>query len=807
MRGIRSDIGFAFRSVTGRPGLATAMILVLALAIGANTVIFSIFDGVVLKALPYPAPERVVSVWETDREAGIYRNQVSSGNYLDWRDRNRSFEAIGAYQGGHPVTLDADGTPLRIRAVPITPSVLDVLRVPPAIGSAFPAESSSAPDQNTVLLSHRFWRSQLGGDPGLVGEILRIEGGSFQVLGIMPEDFRFPDRGADVWVPRYMGADARQNRKSHNLQVVARLAPGVTLEQARADMRRLADEIHEEHPAFMQGFGTSVLSLHDDLVAGSRDMLWMLMSAVGLVLLIACVNLANLMLARQVARDQEFSLRRALGATPTRIARLVTAEALIYGVCGGALGVGLAHAGLDLVLALAPSGIPRLEEVRLDGGIIAFTTAITLVSILLIALLPAFRTLRADDSGHLHEGGRGQAGSPMRWRRGLVVSEVALTCLLTVAAGLMVRSNIALINEDPGFRTSDITTVSVSLPDSRYPGSQEQIIALQQMREALESVPGVEAVTGVPELPAGGAGNTYSYVVEGQPRSGPNPREKPVPMRAVLESFFDTMEVALLAGRAFSPRDRTDGRPVTVVNRSFAEQHWPGQDPLGRRISFDGHEGPWLEVVGVVEDTRHIRVHQEARPTFYIPFSQKRWDWMAWMSFLIRTAPGTEVDTDSISHAIWSVDDALALGPVRSLEAVLAESNSTRRASMAVLVSFGVLGLVLSVIGVYGVLSYSVSSRFAEYGVRKAVGASSWRILGHVLGNAAILVLVGLGLGGLAAMAASRYLAGQLYGIQALDPVTFFLAPALLALAAVTASLIPAQRAARINPLEALRHE
>lgn len=807
MNGLRQILGGFRRLLLNAPGFSTAVVVTVALGIGATTAVFSVFHAVLLDPLPYREADRLVALWETDESRGDDRNPVSSGNYLDWRDHAGVFDSIGAYSWNWPLTLGAAGAPVRITATRVTPSVFETLGVAPVIGQPLSADNLQQSDERWALISQAFWQAHFGGDPEIIGQTVRLDESDVRIAGVMPAGFDFPSPQTRIWLPVRFDEEDRQSRQSHQWRVVARLGNGITVAQAQERMSALAADIAREHPEHMENFGVNVVPLHKDVVRHAEATLWILMAVVTLSLLIACVNAAGLMLARLIGQRHELAVRGALGAGRTRIAGHVLGECLFLGFLGATLGIVIAVYGIRFLVAVGPAEMPRLALAGINAPVLAFGLLATLATLFMVGLLPALRAARTEPSRALAAGARVGGGRTLALRRALIVTEIAMACVLTIGAGMLVHSFVRMMNVDTGFRGDGILLASVSLPDSRYPENPEQLRFFGEALTQLDALPGVESVAGTPEPPLMGPNNTFSYMIEGRPRPGADPREDPIPLRAVTPGYFRTMGISLLSGRAFDDRDRADSPGVMVVNESFARRHFPAGDAVGKRITRKGTEGPWREIVGVVSDTRHYGLDQPVMPAMYIPIAQKPWSWMSWIVFTIRGEPGRQVSPDAIRDAIWRVDDQVAVGNIRSLEDLQDESNARRRFVTYMLTGFGILATFLSVVGVYGILSYTVLQRTGEFGLRMALGADRTAITSQVLGAGARLTLLGLTIGLAGAAAFAQALKSQLFQVSTLDPVSFLAAPMLLLMAALVAGLIPAFRAAGTSPAEALRYE
>lgn len=805
------DLRFALRQLRRRPGFAAVAVLTLALGIGATTAIFSVAHSVLFRPLPLPQPDRLVMVWESNPEPGWNeRNVVSSGNFMDWRDQATVFEGMAAFSWRYGVGLiGGDGEPERVMARRGSPDLFRVLGVSPALGHGFGSTGESAVSGPRAILSHGLWTRRFGADPGIVGRTVTVNENPVTVIGVMPQEFRVPVVEADLWFPVVFDEEDRQSRKSHQWQVVGRLSDGTTLEQARSEMQAIAERQRERFPQFMAGFDTRVIPFRADMVGQASDLVLILLGVVVVVLLIACSNVANLLLARTAAREREVAVRGALGASRGRLARQLLTEGAVLALLGGAAGVTLAAGGTDLLVALAPSDIPLIEQARIDGTVLAFAAGASLLSTLLFALAPALRASRSDPQESLRTApDRAGGGRDSALGRAVLVAEVALSVLLLAGAGLLVRSFVQLQEVDPGFQAENLLAVSLDLPRSRYSGTEDHVSFYRSVIGRIEEIPGVVSAAGTPEPPIIGFNNTFSFVVEGRPRPGPDPREDPVEVRAVTPGYLRNLGIPLVAGRGIEERDRADAPRVAVMNQSLARKYWPDGDAVGKRINFDeDRSGPWWTVVGVAADTRDAGLEEPPSPALYIAHAQKRWSWMSWMTLLVRTAGAPGSVSGAVEAAVHEQDDHLPIHRLAPVTELFAESQARRRFATGLLGGFAALALLLGAVGIYGVISYSVARRRREIGIRMSLGAARRRIARHVVGDALRVAGVGAGLGLLGALILTRFLEGLLYAVPPRDPVTLAAAAAVIGVVAVVASWLPARRAMGLEPVEVLRAE
>ena len=818
---LMNDVRYAVRVLRKSPSFALATVSTLALAIGATTAIFSVVQGVLLRPLPYREPDRLVRVWEV-RPRGSERNVVSAGNYLDWRDRARTFEAVGAYSGTYPMALTGDGDPLSVTVSRMTPSALAALGVEPQAGRLFSDDEGKDGAPPAALLSDALWRQRFGADPGIVGRAIVLSGEPFTVVGVMRPDFRFPAPDIETWIAQQFGENDRAERRSHNYGVVARLKQGLSMDGAAAEMRTVAQQITAEQPAFMTGWGVNVVPLHADIVDDARPLIVVLFGVVIGVLLVACANLANLTLARATSRLHEIAVRSALGASRARIAAQLLTESLVLAGIGGAAGLVVVALTLNTLIAAVPDEIPLLAEVRLDPVVLMFATGITVLSAVLVGLLPALRAggawYEASASSNLwHEAlasSRGSSGGARasRIRGALVVAQVALALVLLVGAGLLVRSFIRLNTIDHGFRPDGLVAISLDIPRVRYSDRGAQSRFYERVLDRVRALPGVAAASTTSGAPASRSAMTFSFAIEGRPVTNPSGREDPVPLRAVMPDYFRTLGIPVIRGRAIETTDREDAPPIVLFNEALAKRFWKsGDEAVGRRISFVGPGGPWYEIAGVVGDTRDEGLDQPAPPAVYVPYAQRReqWAWLTFQTLVVRAQPGQEPADllPSIRGALRELDPTLPLQTVRTVTQLYAENAARRRFAMQLTAGFAALALLLGAIGIYAVVAYSVAQRRREIGIRLALGAQPRAVARQIVRGALGLASVGAVLGVLSALGVTRFLETLLFGVEPTDAATFAGMAALLLAIATVAAWVPARRAMRVDPVEALRTE
>jgi putative ABC transport system permease protein len=803
-----NDVRFALRTLLKAPGFTAIAVATLALGIGATTAIFSAVNGVLLRPLPYPEADRLSVVWLNNAQEGIERDVTSYPTYLDWREAP-SYGAMAGYSGTVG-TITGDGDAEQYAGAWVTGEFFRVFGVAPALGRALDDEHTRAGNEQMVVLSHGLWTRRYGGDPGVLDRSVLINGSSRQVVGVMPQGFAYPE-GADFWMPIAPDAESwqqtTQSRGSLWLSVVGRLREGATAEVASAELAGIMARLEEEG-LNAGGNGAFVEPLRDTIVGSMRQPLLILLGAVGFVLLIACANVANLMLARGASRRRELAVRAALGASGGRLARQALVESLVLGAMGGVAGVVVAVGGTAALVALGPSELPRLDGVRVDAVVVAFATLVALATGLVFGLAPAWDAGRTGLATGLRDADRSATGGRVaRLRPVLVVVEFALALVLLVGAGLLVRSFAALQAVDPGFRTEQVLSFRVSTGAASYPEPAHVRNFQGSLLERLGAIPGVEAATGITTLQLARLPNMSPVAIEGQPAPGDGDAVTSVTSDFVAPGFFRAMGMPIVRGRGFEPTDVAGGPQVVVVNETFVRRFLPGETPLGRRFTRGDPEDPdavWQTIVGVVADSRRSGLTMPIRPEAYRPTSQVA---PRSMEVLVRTAGPPLAIVPQVRAVLRELDPNLALAQLRTVEAAMADALAARRFVMTLLATFAAVAVALAAIGIYGVLAYLVGQRTRELGIRMALGADRRAILGLVLRQSGRHVLPGVVLGVGGALALTRVLRSQLVDVSPGDPLTFGAVTALLVAVALLASWIPARRAARVEPAVALREE
>jgi putative ABC transport system permease protein len=799
------DLRFGVRMLRRNPLTTVLALLILTLGIGANTAIFSVISGVLLEPLPLPRPERVIRIMDSAPRHGFPRFSSSAPNYRDWRDQNHSFATFDAYSVEH-FNLTGGSRPSAVDGSAVTGNFFRTLGLEPLHGRFFHPEDDRPGAEPVAVLSAELWHAYFGGDPSVVGRRIQVDGRYRTVVGITRGSFSFPT-DARIWLPLALDY-AKESRGAHQLGVLGRLRPGVTLAQAQAEMSAIASHLERQYPDSNTGWGVELMALQDRLVEDVRPALALLQRAVWVVLLIACANVANLLLARMTARGREITLRAVLGAGRRRLIRQVVAESVVLFLAGGALGLLLAWSGTRALLALKPDAVPRAETVGLDGRVLLYTLLLSLATGALVGLVPALAAAGGRLGESLKEGGRAVAGGGRRhWlRNGLVVAEVALALVLLIAAGLLLRSFSRLQGVRPGFESRGVMTAVLSLPDVKYPSERQQALFFEQLMERVRALPGVTAAATVYPLPLSGHNFVLQFDVAGRPR--PSPTEVPrADVVVVTPDYFRAMTIPLLAGRVFTVQDRIGSQPVILVNRTMAGKIWPGESPLGKRISFGGPPGgppAWLTVVGVVGNVRAGELSKEAVSQVYQPALQQP---LPETALVLRTAEPPERLVAPVRQVVQALDRELPLDRVQTLDAVVAQSLATNRVKTLLIGLFGALALLLAAVGIYGLVSYSVAQRTHEIGIRVALGAGRGAVQRMVIGQGMGLVLIGLAAGLAASLAVGRLVASQLYQVSPVDPWTYTGVPLALAAVALAANWLPARRATRVDPLTALRAE
>ena len=806
------DVKYSLRRLQQSPAFTTVVILTLALGIGANTAIFSVVNAVLLRPLAYREPERLVTInhFYNSPQLNFLEAPVSNIGFRDYRDKTRSFESVAVETGWNP-NLTGTGDPERVNGARVSGDYFRTVGIAPEIGRVFGRDEDEQGKNQVIVISDGMWRRVFAADPRVAGKTVELNGRSFTILGVMPPEFKsFFNSNADLWTPLALSADAYDPRNYTNeyLNLTARLKPGVSLAQAQSEMRDFAEQLKKLYPNSLgKQWSLKVKSL-DELATGKiRPALLVLLGAVGFVLLIACANVANLLLARAAVRMKEVAIRSALGADRASLVRQLLTESVMLSLLGGAVGLGIAYWSVRSLRASLPN-LPRAEEIGLDANVLGFTILVALVTGVLFGLVPALQTSRANLQETLKEGGRtGSADFSGRTvRRVLVVGEVALALTLLVGAGLLIKSVGRLQSINPGFESDHIVTFNVALPPLRYANDTVRVQFYDAMLARLAQVPGVKSVGSTSTLPFSGGWSTGSFDIEGY-TPGANQPGPWGDIRLASPGFFQSLGVPLKAGRAFTTADRFDGQRVAVIDEQFVKKYFQGQNPIGKRITFGappGKQPDYITIVGVVGHVMQEGLDAEPRIQLYLPYMQRP---NGSMSAAVRTTGDPLALVGALRAAVRSVDKDMPISGVRTMDDMIGVSLGQRRLSMLLLGAFSGIALLLASIGIYGVMSYSVAQRTRELGIRMALGAARQRVLALVVGQGMALAAAGIAIGLLGAFALTRLLGTQLYSVSATDPSTFVLVAVVLASIALLASLVPALRATRVDPIVALRDE
>lgn len=797
------DLRYGARLFRRSPGFAAASVITLALAIGANTAIFSVVSAL-LVPFPFDDLDRIVTVWESAADSP--RNEVSAANFFDWRAQNQVFEHVAMYRWWS-VNLTGVDTPEKVQGFQITANLFDVLGVAPAFGRGFTPEEEEPGRDRVVILTHGFWQRRFGADPDILGRSILLDGIMRTVVGVMTRDYKFP-AGVEVLAPLALTPQEIRSRRFHTYLTVARLKPGVSVRQARADMEAIAARLEQQYPQSNSGWGVAVFPLVDDTVRESRPVLVVLTGAVGFVLLIACANIANLLLGRGARREKEIAIRAALGAGRRRIIRQLLTESIILASMGGAAGLLLALAGVQALKPALPAEIvpfiPGWAEIGIDGHVLAMTAALSLLTGLAFGLVPALSTSRLDLNATLKEGGKSPSRTSHRMGRTLVIAEIAVSLVLLIGAGLMIKSFLRLIDTPAGFNPENALTMEILLPNAKYQEESRRADFFRRLLERVGALPGVEAAGAVSHLPLGGSNASAGFLIEGRPEPPPG-QELNGRYRVCSPAYFRALGITLLQGRAFTEQDQPGSTPVVIVNETLARRHWPNENAIGKRIRFYGNpkSNPWMTIVGIIRDVKHT-LDGEVKPEYYLPHAQDPWGSMV---LVVRTADEPARLAAAVRSEVLALDKDQPVSLIRTMEQVREQSVIVQRFATLALGIFAGLALTLAMVGIYGVMSYAVAQRTHEIGIRAALGADAGAVLRLIIKQGMTLTLAGVAIGFGGAFALTRLMESLLYEVTATDPTTFALVAMLLTALALAACYIPARRAVKVDPIAALRCE
>ena len=802
---MRTDIREAFRSLRAAPGFTAVVTLTLALAVGVTATLFSVLYGVLLRPLDYADPDRLVALFESNERIGQPEAEVALATWLDWRAWNSSFAELGAwrYRG---FTLSGEGDPERIASVETTPSVFEVLGVGPALGRTFRPEEERRGHERLAILSYGAWTRRFGQRQDILGRVLRLDDQPYEIVGVMPESFQFPagDRTVELWTPITYDLSALASRPHRMYGAIGRLAPGRTIAQAREDLRRVAARVEAENPTSNAGWGTKLVPAHEQIVGNVRGTIWVLFGAVVLVLGIACANVANVVLARSARTAHDFAVRAAFGAGRWTLVRRSVVETTMLAAAGAAAGVGLAWVGVRALRGLVPANVPRAESIGLDPAVLGFAAVVAALAGVLFGLVPALRAMRPNVLDVLQDSSRGSMGSRGGRRLAdlMVVAEVALALVLVIGAGLLIRSFVQLTAVDPGFRTSGVVATDVVLPQNRYPGGPPKIRFFLTLLEQVRAMPGVASAGAVSVLPMSPLGNDFSldFTIAGLESRSPSERPRAA-YRGVLPGYFETMGIALRQGRSFDDFDGRDSGPrVAVINDTLARRYFDGLDPIDKRVRMPMAGD--LQIVGVVADTRQGGLGDAPGPQIYVPYFQLA---LSEMQIVIATDLSAADIASRMRAAVARQDPQLPLAAVSAIEDLVSASIAQPRFNMALLAGLALSAALLAAVGVYGVVTYSVTRRTGEIGIRMALGADARLTFTDVVTGALRVVAVGVVVGLTAAAILSQWVRALLFGVSPIDLMTYVVAGSTLVALGLAAAAIPALRASRIDPVRAIR--
>ena len=812
MQTLWQDLRYGFRTLMRKPGYTIVAIIALALGIGANTAIFSVVNSILLRPLAYHDPERLVVINHDYPKINL-KASVSAIGYTHYRDNAKSFESVAATTGGN-FNLTGGGDPERLNGAPVTHNFFSVLGARPALGRLFLPEEDQPGKNKVVVLSHSFWQRRFGGDPGIVNKNIMLNDENYSVVGVMPPSFQFGrevGQVVDLWTPIAFTPEQLSYNSLTNeyLFVIARLKPGVMIQQAQAELDTIAGNLRQQYlpwAATRSEWGLTLDSLRELVIGGIRRSLWILMGIVGLVLLIACANVANLLLARAADRQKEIAIRAALGAGRWRIVRQLLTESALLAVTGGLVGLLLAYIGIGALVKINEVQIPRAYEIGLDWRVLAFTLSVSLLTGFIFGLIPALQSSKADLHETLKEGGRTGSSGARSWvRNTLVVLEMALALVVLVSAGLLMRSFWRLQQVNPGFAPQNVLAMSLGLPATKYREPAQRANFYQELLQRIRALPGVQSAGATSILPLSGNNSSGSFRIEG--RVVPQGQSSPHGDRwAATTDYFSTMKIPLIRGRYFDDRDTMESQPVAIIDETMQRKYWPNENPVGKRITFQSRQNNpiWREIVGIVGHVKHQGLEGESRVQYYIPHTQVQ---NASMNLVVRASVDPSSLTGGVRATISSLDKDLPVFRVKTMEQYVIDSMAQRRFAMTLIGIFAAVALALAAVGLYGVLSYSITQRSHEIGIRMALGAQVRDVLRLVVGQGMLLALAGVILGNIAAFMLTQLMANLLFDVKARDPLTFASIALLLILVALVACFVPARRATKVDPIVALRYE
>ncbi len=807
MDSLFKDLRYSLRVLLKNPGVSLIAVIALALGIGANTAIFSVVNSLVLRPLPFHEVERIAAVYEEVRSDGNDRHELTVANYLDLRAQNQTFEHLALYRWWS-VNLTGTGEPERLQGYLVTANLPDALGMKPALGRGFLPDEDQAGKPKSVILTHGLWQRRFGGDTNIIGQTIGLNGVAHTVVGVMPPEFNYP-RGVELIAPFEFTPQFSAGRGSHAYLALGRLKPGVAVEQAQNDLSDIARRLEQQYPNENTGRGVKIYPLLADTVRLYKAAAFVLMAAVGFVLLIACANVANLLLARASVRFKEVAIRMAMGANRRRIIQQLLTESVILALIGGVLGVLLAIWGVSALKATLPAEVfqfvPGINHLAVNRQALLFTLALSVLTGLLFGITPAMQASKPDLNETLKEGGKTSAGGKRHRLLGaLVVSEVALSLMLLIGAGLMMKGFLNLLKTNPGFQGDNVLTMNLLLPRAKYPEAPQRTDFYQELLRKVSSLPGVESAAVVNYLPLGMSNSSNSFLIEGRPAPPPG-QEWNGRYRVCSPQYFETLGITLLKGRAFNQQDNADAPRVAIINETLAKRFWPAEDAIGKRIRFDGEpeQNPWMQIVGVIADVRHD-LNSPMRPEYYLPHAQDPWNSMV---LVARTSAEPTALTPAIRHEVLAIDRDQPVFDIRTMQQVRERATIMHRFSASLFGLFAAIALLLAAVGIYGVMSYQVSQRTHEIGVRLALGASRGNVLTMVIRRGMLLAVFGMGIGLIGAAGIAKALKALMAELVVADVFTFVAVSLLLLAVAFAACFVPALRATKVDPMAALRCE
>jgi putative ABC transport system permease protein len=812
MQTLLQDLRYAVRMFLKTPAFTVITVFILALGIGANTAIFSVVNALLMRPLPYSNPDQLVMVWENLRKDNNPHNAVAPANFVDWKQQSKSFQQMAAFTAPVNYNFSGGDVPERVVAARVSAGFFQMLGVQPVQGRLFNDEEDQPGNNQVILISNSLWQRRFGGDPSVVGKTFTLSERTFTLVGILPAGFRMPPdfqfstlENVDVWTPLALSPDGRKRRSSHSFNVVARLkGPDVSVKQAQSEMDVIGQSLQEQYPATNKGWGVAVSPLKEEFVGRVRVVLLVMFGAVSFVLLIAIVNVANLLLVRSNARRREMAMRAALGATRWRVMRQLLTESILLSLISGVIGCVLAWLGVRALVAISPANIVRINEVGVDRWVLGYIVLISVATGILFGFAPAIFSSKTDLTETLKEGGRsgGEGWRSKRLHKLLVVVETALALVLLVGAGLMVRSFRQLQQVDPGFDAPNVLTMQVALPGLKYKTPEDAVAFYDQAIQRLESLPGVEAAAKVSELPFSGDQFDNAFSIEGRAAQAEGEKLN-ANLRLISSDYFKAMGIPLVRGRAFTTQDAQAKPPVVIINDAMAKRFWPQEDPLGKRLTIELNEPGPREIVGIVKNIRHYSLDVEPKAEMYVPNLSLGQNIM---SLVLRSNKDPMTLAAAARQEVLNIDKNQPIYNVKTMEDLVDQSVATQHFSMWMLAFLAAVALILAAVGIYGVIAYWVTQRFHEIGIRIAMGAASRDILKMIISQSMSLALIGVGLGLVVAFIMTRLMRTLLFGVSASDPIAFVVAALLLAGVAFMAALFPARKATRVDAIDALRN-